>query len=457
MRKDLATRFARHVSSRRLFADGERVLVALSGGLDSTVLLHLLRFAPGLPRLDVVAAHLDHDMRPESSADAHWVRGLCAAWRVPLATDRAEHRLRSEDDARRARYAFLARVREESCARWVVTAHHADDQAETVLFRILRGTGVGGLAGVPDRGPDGLVRPLLPFWREQILRYARDRRISWREDGSNADPRFARNAIRGQLLPQAEALVAAGARRSLVRLARVAGREEAAWASLVAPCLDALLIESSEDRLVLRRDALLAHPVALRARVLREAARRLGSGLSEAGTREGLVFTSRRASGRRIHLSGGLNLARELDVIVLSRGLARVEEGEDEFLEIGAPSHGRGTLTLAGASWEATWSPSDSGVGPWSHGFASSTVAFPLRIRAWRPGDRIRLSYGTKKLKKLLVEARIPSEQRHQRPVVSDASGRVIWVPGVERAAAELHPDAMAGGRIMLNVRGLGP
>ena len=145
---------------------GAHVLAAVSGGADSVVLLHLLRFAGDELGITVSAAHFDHAMRPGSAPDAEWVAGLCAAWGVPLVRRRADRALRSEAEAREARYAFLAGARGRVEADWIATAHHADDQAETVLFRALRGTGVAGLAGIaPVDAARRLVRPLLPFRR----------------------------------------------------------------------------------------------------------------------------------------------------------------------------------------------------------------------------------------------------------------------------------------------------
>src|SRR5690606_8586295 len=145
----------------RILGVHQRVVVALSGGLDSVVLLHLLRF--GTART-VCAAHFDHAMRSDSGADALWVSGLCRAWGVPLAAARAEDPPRSEAAARELRYAFLHAAAERFAADALATAHHADDQAETVLFRLARGTGLAGLAGIPARR--GIIaRPLLAFTR----------------------------------------------------------------------------------------------------------------------------------------------------------------------------------------------------------------------------------------------------------------------------------------------------
>ncbi|HEX8392306.1 MAG TPA: tRNA lysidine(34) synthetase TilS, partial [Longimicrobium sp.] len=230
----LTDRFRRELDALGLRGTGAHVLVALSGGMDSVTLLHLLRFAADDGALRVSAAHFDHAMRPGSDADARWVAGLCRAWGVPLRSARADSAPTSEAEARDARYRFLRAAQADVGATHLATAHHADDQAETVLFRVLRGTGLRGLAGIPAADGTGLVRPLLPFWRAELRAYARAAGLRWRTDPSNAGLDPARNRLRHRVLPQAER-VAPGARRALVRLAALARDDEAAWEPVLAP------------------------------------------------------------------------------------------------------------------------------------------------------------------------------------------------------------------------------
>ena len=211
----------------------QTVLVALSGGLDSLVLLHLLRFEEGLPEMRLLAAHFDHRMCSSSGLDAEWVRGLCRAWAVPLHLGRAASIPTSEEEAREARYEFLLGSKDQGDASWLLTAHHADDQAETVLFRVFRGTGLSGLAGIPRRRPPGIFRPLLPFSRETLEGYASFHGIQPRLDPSNEDVSIPRNFLRHRVIPQVEGAVAGGARSSLQRLARLARENEEAWDSLL--------------------------------------------------------------------------------------------------------------------------------------------------------------------------------------------------------------------------------
>ena len=433
---DLPARVAARMAARGRPVTGERVVVAVSGGLDSLALLHLLRFGPGLPRIQLVAAHFDHRMRPESGEDALWIAELARAWDVRMELGVAEAPPTSEEAAREARYPFLEAVRVRTGARWILTAHHADDQAETVLFRIARGTGLAGLRGIPTRR-GVILRPLLSFWREELEAYADAvvPRLTPRIDPTNAEHRFARNALRHDLLPRLEASVAPGARRALVRLARLAACEERAWRTLVPELVEGAILERSADRIVVARSVLLGYPSAVRSRVLRALVRRLGSGLDEAGTRAAVEFTTSGASGCDHSLPGGLTLSREFDRLVLAFAGARGTER--------VPRDCRGGV--GGGTARGGWAPHGGpvvarGVFPPSRtrsarAFALARLVFPLRFRGWRPGDRIRLPYGSKKLKKLLGEARIPVSERAQVPVLVDGIERVLWLPGVTRGS----------------------
>ncbi|HEX2205918.1 MAG TPA: tRNA lysidine(34) synthetase TilS [Longimicrobium sp.] len=440
-RPSLVRRFRRRLRALGLARGNAHVLVAVSGGADSVALLHLLRFHAADFGILLSAAHFDHAMRPGSDADARWVQGLCAAWDVPLAVGRASRRLRSEADAREVRYAFLHDVAAQAGATLVATAHHADDQAETVLFRILRGTGPAGLAGIADLDREsGLVRPLLPFWRSEIRQYARKNRLRWREDATNRSAGPARNRIRLELLPWIERTVAPGARRSLVRLAGLARDDEAAWERALAGEIGHVEREE-EGRAVLVRPALAAYDSAVAARLLRSVLRRFGIVLGRTGTRTALRFICTAPSGRVLELPGGARIATEFD-------LARVERAPqaapppDEPLEIGG-GDGEGVLVVGGARKAAAWRS-----GRWDGRPAGADgivlplegLALPLVLRGWRPGDRVRTPGGTKTLKKLFGEARVPRSMRARVPVLADAGGAVLWVAGLARAVPPPRP-----------------
>ena len=428
----LAKDFRDHVAERGFFTAGDRILVGVSGGVDSLTLLHLLRFSPGLPAIELVVGHLDHGMRSESHADALWVRGWATAWGVECLLGRPERRLASEEEARHARYAFFERERQAVGARWVVTAHHADDQAETILFRILRGTGLRGLEGIPETRSPGILRPLLPFTRDRLSEYAGVAGIRPCVDPSNQDPRFARNVLRNEILPRIESAVASGARRSLVRLGRIASREEAAWKPILENVCRDLVTEVDRGRLEVDRVAFLSHDEGVRARIVRELARRLGVTLGEAGTRSALAFTSAGASGHEHPISGTVRLIRSFDRLVFCH---TSDPGADRALDIARLGDGRGAFLVGGRSWSVTWSMGQGPVTPWAERFSVDGLEFPVTLRGWISGDRMKHSYGSKKLKKIFGEKRVALEERSRVPVVVDGKERVLWVPGVARSS----------------------
>ncbi|MDX1674791.1 MAG: tRNA lysidine(34) synthetase TilS [Longimicrobiales bacterium] len=407
-------------------ASGDVVVVALSGGVDSVALLHLLRFPLRGLGLELRAAHVDHAMRPGSAGDAAWVRGLCTAWGVPLETARLDPPARSEADARERRYAFLDEA--TPAGAWVLTAHHRDDQAETVLFRAARGTGVRGLRGIaPRRGR--IVRPLLGFGRAEIRAYAEAAGLGWRVDPTNRDVALARNRIRHEVLPALER-ARPGAARSLARLAERARAWERAWSAALERLEADVVLEQDPAGATLARGVLQSYHRDLRARVLRHVLRRYGSTPDRAGTHAALEFISSGPSGGELHLRGGVRLERDFERIrVTASPRTDGTETPDAPLTIDGPGPGRGRAVVGGRAVDVVWGR--GGPGP---GITVPLEALPVTVRGWRPGDRIRFDYGSKKLKKLFAERRLDRQARRRTPLVVDATGRVLWVVGVARA-----------------------
>jgi tRNA(Ile)-lysidine synthase len=424
---DLGSRFEWTLARDGVLTRGDTLVVALSGGVDSTVLLHLLRFSPNVPSFRILAAHFDHRMRPGSSADSLWVSGLCRAWGIPLYTGEPAAPPTSEDEAREERYRFLLAVKSREEAGWVLTGHQGDDQAETVLFRILRGTGLRGLAGIPNQREPGIYRPLLAFSRDELSDYAVANRIRFLDDPTNRDLTYPRNFLRHRLLPQLLKGPAPGARDSLRRLARLARENEEAWESLLPRLLDGVLVEEGGAAFIVRSGLHAYHP-ALQTKLLREIFRTLGVGLDEAGTRAAVEFTRTGTSGQSISLPGGVRLAREFDRFRV--GEAGVSEGQ-EPLVLPRPEPGSASFSVGGRSYQAIWGAEKPDACEAKVALPVPGVEFPLLLRQWEPGDRIQLAYGTKKLKKLFSEARIPVEDRGRTPILVDAEGRVLWVAGL--------------------------
>ena len=428
-----------------------KIVVAFSGGLDSCVLLHSLRSLcltdPSKSPI-LAAAHFDHGMRDGSAGDADWVVEMCAKWAVPLTVERADRALKSEADAREARYAFLDRTRIAAGHNAsVLTAHHADDQAETVLFRMLRGTGPDGLRGIAGQRK-GVARPLLGLWREDLEAYARIEGLDWREDPTNQHLVYARNALRHKILPELELLVAPGAKKALVRLARISGVEADAWSEVLPMVFemldgirDGLENQSQVPSLDVDRDALRDLGQPLRTRVIRYLASEVGVILSEAGVERVNHFLSSSSSGRAIELGNRATVSLQLHRVVFVGSRPSIEPARspvDETVVIKSASQGDSEVRLAGKSYRVLWAeePSSDSEKEDEAFFELAGLSFPLEVRARAPGDRLHKSVGSRKVKKLMLERRIPIGQREMMPVIVDARGKVLWVPGVARSTS---------------------
>lgn len=279
---DLYPFFRETLSEEGLLTPPARVLVAVSGGIDSVVLLHLLkRLAEEIP-LHLVAAHFNHQLRgADADADEHLVRELCSDWHIPCVRGRGdvktharEHRLSIETAARELRYAFLHQAAVDSGSAFILTAHNAGDQAETVIARFLQGAGVRGLAGIPVRHGN-IIRPLLPVERKTIAAYAEQNQVPHREDASNADQSHHRNRIRHDLLPHLEQynpqLVEA-----VNRLARNFREVDEYLAREAENALLLCLLHRDREKIILETNPFLSYFNILQKYTLMHAWRRLG-------------------------------------------------------------------------------------------------------------------------------------------------------------------------------------
>ena len=292
---------------------GETIVVGLSGGADSVALLDALAALARRRDLHPVAAHLDHRLRPESEADVTFCRALCDGLGVPLHTAAADVEARAERDgggleqaARRERYAFLRRVRSETGAAAIAVAHTRDDQAETLLIRLLRGAGATGLGGMRPR-VGRLVRPMLEVSRAEVLAHLCEQNLPWREDPTNADTRFLRNRVRHELLPYLEARFNPALREGLARTARLLA-DEAAHLGKEADQLLERIARTEADIVVLDRAGLAEAPPAVARMAVRQALRRAGGLARVRAVHVERILKLARAdapAGRRLPLPGG--------------------------------------------------------------------------------------------------------------------------------------------------------
>ncbi len=311
------------------------VVVGLSGGADSVSLLDALASLRRRRGFRVIAAHLDHGLRAGSAADAAFCEELCRSLDVPIRAGKADVRARAsrerggiEQAGRRERYAFLRRVKDEEGAFAIAVAHTRDDQAETLLLRLLRGAGATGLAGMRPRTRD-VLRPLLAVSRSEVLAHLRERGLGFRDDPSNADLVHRRNRVRHELIPYLEERFNPKVRASLARTASVLA-EEAAHIRREADTLLATISREEGGALLLRRSALAEAGTAVARAAIRQALGRAG-GLGRVGAVhvEGILRLARAKapSGRRLPLPGGREVLFTRDEVRLVRLERRIRRG----------------------------------------------------------------------------------------------------------------------------------
>jgi len=433
----LLTHAARALAGPGAPCAGQTVVAGLSGGPDSVAMLDALLLLAPARGFRVIAAHLDHGLRPGAKDDAAFCRELCGRLGVPLREGSADVAARArrdgggvEEAAREERYAFLRGVKEKEEAAAIAVAHTRDDQAETLLLRLVRGAGRRGLAAMRERSGD-LWRPLLAVSRAEVLDHLRARALPSREDPTNADPSFLRNRVRAELLPYLESRLNPSARETLARAAALLAEEDDLLAEL-AGALWTRVARRDGPAAVLDREALRRAPRALARRALRRALEETG-GLRGVGHDhvEKLLALAGGGSGRRLPLPGGREACVRFEEIRIG---PRVTAAGPFAFDLPVP----GRVELPGGQ-AVRARPAR---GPASAGRQSAVVAVPaepLVVRSRRAGDRVRAGSRDVSLKRFLMDRRVPADLRPWLPLVA-AGNLVLWVPG-------LTPGRRAGGR----------
>lgn len=421
-------RFERHLAALAL--PPGPALVAVSGGADSLALLDLLAGAAPAHGLALHVAHADHGIHPDSARVAEQVRVLAARYLLPVHVTRlALGSAASETTARTARYGWLDRLAAELAADLIFTAHHQDDQVETILMRVLKGSGPAGLAGIaPRRGR--LVRPLLPFRREELAAYVQAVGLEPWQDPANADVRQERSWIRGELLPLLRSRLP-GVERRILGLGRQAAAQRAAW-DLVLERLPDLDLEHSCDGVSVAASPLHGYDSSARAALLGALGRRVGCvmGPARASRVEQLLRGGR--SGAVAELGNGCAAELSFDRLRLFRSPAHPLPWEPAVIAEDA-----GELVAGGwrISWRREPAPERLERNPAASWFTPDSYS----VRPWRPGDRIRPlgASGRRLVVRCMQEARIARSRRAGWPVI-EAAGTLVWVPGACRSAERI-------------------
>jgi tRNA(Ile)-lysidine synthase len=428
----LPSRLARHIARARLFRQPGAAVVAVSGGGDSVALLDLLHALAPACGLELVIAHADHGIAPDSRAVGQSVRALAERYGLPFELGKLHLGPdATETTARRARYAWLRDVQRRLGARYLVTAHHRGDQLETIILRFLRGSAPAGLAGIAARARGGLVRPLLPFTKAELAAHAAARGLPVHEDAANRNPRHLRSWVRAALLPFIEERLGARVGEDVLRTGRAAALERRAWDHALEhlPGLELRLDAHGFD---VARAGLARYDHRLSVALVRAAARRAGLVLGLRRARR-LIDLALGPSGRRLSLGGGWWAE-----VAFNRVRVRAREvGEDlEVVEVGEETQqGRAEFGAFHLEWSSEPAPDRVARGDWTTWIAGGD----WQVRPLRAGDRVEPlgGVGRRPVRRMLMEAQVPRGDRAGYPVVARGE-TILWVPGICRSAADL-------------------
>jgi tRNA(Ile)-lysidine synthase len=403
-------------------------LVAVSGGPDSVALLDLLVQTQEYHRWRLVVAHLDHGIHADSARVAGQVGALAGAYEVPLEVGKLQLGPSiGETEARLRRYAWLEEARLRTGAGLILTAHHADDQVETVLMRFLAGSGPAGLAGMA--GVNGaIVRPLLSFRRAELAVYLEQRGLNFWLDPANTDPRHLRSWLRGHALPLLRDRLP-DVERNILRVSAHAAQDRAAW-DAVLDALPGLDLRVESGTISVAASVLAEYDSALARAVLLALARRIGCRLAPARVGRVLELLATGSSGARVPL--GSRFTAEL-----SFGRMRLSPPEQGP---GQPWHldgerGQGIW----GKWRFRWEPAVTPAAFDRAGLSAWFTPDLLTVRAWSPGEKVRPLGGTGRrlIVRCFQERRVPRGRRDSWPVLAQGDD-IIWVPGVCRSDARV-------------------
>ena len=444
---NLPSRVLATIEARRLFGPGQRVVVGVSGGADSVALLHVLLGLSKRLRIKIVVAHLDHRIRGKAAAaDARFVKQLavrlgvrCEQARADVPRMAREAGISLEMAAREARYAFFARAARKTGAQVVVTAHNADDQAETILLNLARGSGMRGLGGIrysSELGPLRVVRPLLDATRAEVVKYLESIGAKWREDETNSDLLFLRNRVRHEILPLLELRLNPDIRGALLRAGEVLRAEDELLADVASGILGLCGGKKAGSPLV--TGALCGYPAALRRRVLRQWLP--GNGVPGDLVDYDMVervdlLALRGRSGSRIDIGAGRTVRKHYGELVVKSG--KTAEATSFRAVIKIP--GETVLPRVGLRVVAAPGAGVIKDGPRKAGRLPAKASLALRaigrrklvVRSWRAGDRMRPlgMNGSKKIHDIFVDDKVPREQRGAIPIF-ECGREIVWLPG---------------------------
>jgi tRNA(Ile)-lysidine synthase len=462
----LFERVAEFITRTSMANDGDRIGVAVSGGADSVVLLHLLDRLRACRRFELVVVHVNHRLRGrESDLDEQFVRALAGRLELSVIVESAAVPVGDnlEQAARDQRREFFARLRGQGTVKQIAVGHTMSDQAETVLFRMIRGTGLTGLAGMLPVTTDGLIRPLLEVTRDEVRAFALTHGLTWREDASNEQRGFRRNLIRLEWLPMLREAFHDRVEQGLANMASLAQAEEDYWGAEAKRLLSMLWspLPGSEDGegMLLDSAALMGLHLAARRRVVRQSIETVKGDLKEVDSVhiDAILKLCETSEGHNRVQVPGIDALRSFDRLRITK-LGSGTPARHYRMEFACNQH----ISLPFRAGELELHTADTASDPIAKckgesdlrlqvaDFDAAQLALvmesaPLLVRNWEPGDGYRRAGHSRpeKVKALFLQERVYLWERRHWPVL-EANSQILWVkrfgPAADFAATDSSP-----------------
>jgi tRNA(Ile)-lysidine synthase len=427
-----------------LIATGDKVLVGVSGGADSIALLHVLHRFSQVQNYSLIVAHINHMARGNDSyTDARFVESVAKKLKLPfylkkidVGIERLKLKTSFQDAARIIRYQFFEETLQLVGGNKVALGHTADDHVETILINIVRGTGLKGLAGIPQVR-DCIIRPFLKFYRKDLENYLKENDISFREDSSNSDKKYLRNRIRHELIPHLETFNP-GIKKCLQEMSRIAKDENSLLSQTTKDIFKQKIGKDNGKNIIWDIEDFQSYPIVLRQRLVREIFCHI-TGDMQAITAHHVqqiinLFNSPK-TGKVLNIPRGVTVTCSYESVFFSKIMDGICENEQLITKIAIP----GTTELLEGPIRRFQTQIFTGNSEFSS-FESSRQAFfdlektglGVQVRFFRAGDRFCPlgMTGKKKLKSFFIDQKVPQSMRSHIPILTNADDDIIWVYG---------------------------
>jgi tRNA(Ile)-lysidine synthase len=429
------------IHKHQMILPDEKIILAVSGGPDSTALLYLMYDLRDELKCSLHIAHLNHNLRgEESDADAEFVKEQAQKLGLPITVESLDvksmiSKESLESGARRIRYEFYEKVMSETHANKVVLGHTADDQAETVIMRFLRGSGAKGLSGIPPIRDDIYIRPLIETSRAEVEEYLQSLNITPRWDSSNLSTEYERNKIRHELIPLLERNYSPNIKHILQQTADILREEDDFLTEQIRQAMGECIHHQDSRSIDISIPALKKHHIALQRRILRLAIESLLGDLNRYNFDHlvALMDLIDNNTGKTISLPRGIIAERIYDKIIISlESFQQPSEPFDYIIdvpdEIEIPDLGLSVRTILSKSDYMAYSKDK-----FQKTFDYDKIKGNLHLRSRRNGDRFQPLgvSGTKKLKDFFIDEKVPRSQRDNVPILTDGNN-ILWIVGYQ-------------------------